>query len=78
MGFAVSLRIGTGTSVGRVYINPNQPSLAVNFALEDRFIFFREPSTYAGELILHFRCDDYDERHPIKPKPMYNAGNAPN
>ena len=55
-------------SVGRVYINPNQPSLAVNFALGDRFIFFGSLHLCWGTH-LHFHCDDYDERHPIKPKP---------
>lgn len=43
-------------SVGRIYINPNQPSLAINFALEDRFIF-QGHLHLCGGAHLHFHCD---------------------
>jgi len=55
-------------SVARVYVNPKQPSLAINFALEGLFIFFGSLHL-CRRTHLHFHCDDYDERHSIKLRP---------
>ena len=55
-------------SAGRIYINPDRPSLAVDFALEQRLIFTETLHLCRGTH-LHFECDDYDERHRIKRLP---------
>jgi hypothetical protein len=52
-------------SLGTIYINPNRPSLAVCFALEGRDIFGGDLHLCRGTH-LHFHCDDYDERRPVK------------
>lgn len=55
-------------SFGSIYVNPSQPSLAVNFALEGRDIFAGHLHLCRGTY-LHFTCDDYDERRPVKSRP---------
>jgi hypothetical protein len=55
-------------SFGKIYINPNRPSLAVCFTLEGRVIFQWNLHLCRG-MHLHFHCDDYDERRPVKRRP---------
>lgn len=52
-------------SLGTIYVNPNRPSLAVRFALQGRDIFGGHLHRCRGTY-LHFHCDDYDERRPVK------------
>jgi hypothetical protein len=54
-------------SLCSIYVNPDQPSLAILIALKDEIL-------YQGHLhrcgnYLHYACDKYDERIPIAKKP---------
>lgn len=55
-------------SLGTIYINPDQPSLAIAFFLEGRSIFSGHFHLCRGKH-LHFYCDGYDERRPVSRKP---------
>jgi hypothetical protein len=55
-------------SAGVVYINPEQPSLAVTFSLDGREIFSASLH-FCGGTHLDFECGEYSERVAIKPGP---------
>jgi hypothetical protein len=59
-------------SIGAVYINPDQPSLALNFALKGREVFSGHLHLCRGTH-LHFICDDYDERRSVKRRPSVRS-----
>jgi hypothetical protein len=55
-------------SLASIYINPQQPSLAIQFALQERLIFGAHLHLCRGSH-LHFICDEYEERRFAKRQP---------
>ena len=54
-------------SIGTIYINPTFPSLALTVFYKDEVVF--SASLHKCGRYLHFVCDNYEERTPIKKSP---------
>ena len=54
-------------SIGAIYINPSVPSLALTISYKGNLIFSSHLHKCNG--FLHFSCDNFEERTPIKKHP---------
>lgn len=54
-------------SIASIYINPTNPSLALTISYDNKLIF--SSHLHKCNNYLHFRCDNFEERTPIKKNP---------
>jgi hypothetical protein len=54
-------------SIGSIYINPSTPSIALTISYKNDLVFSSHLHKCNG--YLHFRCDNFEERIPIKKTP---------